>query len=194
MNNRRNLLTIVLPALLAVLALASCSNSESYAERLNTERIACNAYLATKRVVNSIPPDSVFEEGTDAPFYRITNDGNVYMQVINSGDRAKDRAKSGQYIYFRYTRYNVESWYSSGQWITYESNEEDMASQSYYFIYKNYTLPVSSQWGYGIQLPLDLLGAECEVNLLVRSQYGLLNEIAYVQPYLFHIRYFHSQI
>lgn len=190
----RSILTIALPALMAVLALASCSNSESYADRLNTERNACNAFLATQRVVNDIPEDTIFEVGLDAPYYRLTKDGNVYMQVLNTGDRVNDRAKSEQNIYFRYSRYNVESWYSNGQWTMYDGNEEDMSYKAYYFLYKNYTLPVSSQWGYGIQLPMDYLGVECEVNLLVKSQYGLLDEIAYVQPYLIHIRYYHSQI
>ena len=36
--------------------------------------------------------------------------------------------------------------------------------------------------------------AECEVNLIVKSQFGWTSEISYVQPFLYHIRYFHSQI
>ena len=69
-----------------------------------------------------------------------------------------------------------------------------MSEQPTYFLYKDFTQATSSQWGYGIQLPLNFLGAECEVNLIIKSQFGWTSEISYVQPYLYHIRYFHSQI
>ena len=104
----------VVMALAAALATvcASCGDSESYANRLNTERNSCNSYLTTKRVENNIPADTVFETGEDAPFYRINPDGNVYMQVIKCTPRKEDRAMKGQTIYFRYTRYNINQWYS----------------------------------------------------------------------------------
>ena len=123
----------VVMALAAALATvcASCGDSESYANRLNTERNSCNSYLTTKRVENNIPADTVFETGEDAPCY---------------------------------------------------------------FIYSDFTLPMSSQWGYGLQLPLEYVGVDSEINLLVKSQFGLTSEISYVQPYVFHIRYFRSHI
>jgi len=177
-----------------VCVMASCGDSESYSDRLNTERQATNAYLRTQRVVNTIPADTVFEVGEDAPFYRIEPEGNVYMQVLNAGDRVNDRAKTSQTIYFRYTRVNLEEWYSSKSWAATSSNENDMSSEPTYFQYKDFTKATSSQWGYGIQLPLNYLGAECEVNLIIKSQFGWTSEISYVQPFHYHVRYFHSQI
>ncbi len=177
-----------------VLALAACSGGESYSDRLNAQRNACNAYLSNFRVMNEIPADTVFETGADAPYYRIDPDGNVYMQVINAGDRKNDRPKASQTIYFRFTRYNIENWYSTGVMAAYQSNELDMSAEPTYFLYKDFTLPTSSQWGYGIQLPMNYLGAECEVNLIVKSQYGMTQELSYVVPFLWHVRYFHSQI
>ena len=38
------------------------------------------------------------------------------------------------------------------------------------------------------------LGVECEVNLIIKSQFGFTNEISYVLPFFYHVRYFHSQI
>ena len=184
-------------ALLIVCALlsAACSNSESYTDRLNKERQACNAYLATKRVVNAIPADTVFETGSDAPFYRIDPDGNVYMQVIRAGNRVTDRVRQSETIYFRCTRSNLETWLSNGRVISiYDSNEIDMSSDPYYFNYNDYSLPASAQWGYGVQLPLSLLGVECEVNLVIKSQYGVTSEMSNVMPFLWHVRYYHSQI
>jgi hypothetical protein len=178
----------------ALTLLTSCNDDQSYADRLNEERNAVNAYLANHRVVMSIPEDTVFEVGPDAPFYRIDADGNVYMQVLNPGDRVNDKAKTSEPIYFRYARYNLATWYASGAWTQTDGNENTMDAFSCSFNYADYTLPSSSQWGYGLQFPLLFLGVECEVNLIVKSQYGFTSEISYVQPFFFHVRYFHSQI
>ena len=188
------ILRLALVALTSLTILSACNNGESYSDRLNAERNACNAYLAGQRIVNHIPADTIFEAGEDAPFYRIDPEGRVYMQVIRTGDRINDRAKKGQTIYFRFTRSNLETWYSTGVMEVNTTNEKDVSFDPTYFIYKDFTLPVSSQWGYGLQLPLNFLGVECEVNLVIKSQFGLTNEISYVMPFLYHVRYFHSQI
>jgi len=188
------IINTLLMGLLALTVLTSCSDDESYADRLNEERNAVNAYLSTQRVVMSVPEDSVFYVGEDAPFYRLDEDGNVYMQVLKTGDRVNDRVKDGEPIYFRYSRYSLESWYADGTWSIYSGNENAMDATSCYFNYADFTLPISSQWGYGIQYPLIYLGVECEVNLIIKSQYGFTNEISYVMPFLFHVRYFHSMI
>ena len=187
--NKLGLLTIAV-----AMIMVSCRDNESYSDRLNVERNATNAYLKTQRVVNEIPEDTVFEVGKDAPFYRIDPDGNVYMQVLNGGNRATDRAKVSQTIYFRFTRFNLVEWYSTGVMGSAGGNETDMSEGTTSFMSKDFTQTTSSQWGYGIQLPLNFLGAECEVNLIIKSQFGWTSEISYVQPYLYHVRYFHSQI
>ena len=185
----------MLLAAMALMLLTACNDSESYADRLNSERNAVNAYLANHRVVMSIPEDSVFEVGENAPFYRVDVDGNVYMQVLNAGDRVGDLAKEGEPIYFRYSRYSLSTWYAEGQLVALgDANEYTMSASPYSFNFKDYTLPSSSQWGYGLQYPLLFLGVECEVNLIIKSQYGFTSEISYVTPYLFHVRYFHSMI
>lgn len=192
---KTNHLISMVCAMLATLTLASCSEGESYSDRLNAERNSCNAYLSNYRVVNEIPADTVFETGMDAPFYRIDPDGQVYMQVISAGDRLNDPARTGEAIYFRFTRSDLNQWYSTGILDAYQSNEDDMSASPTYFNYKDYTLPSSSAWGYGIQLPLEFIGVEgSEVNLVVKSTYGFTSEISYVMPYLFHVRYFHSRI
>lgn len=184
----------MLVGLFALMMLAACNNDQSYADRLNEERNAVNSYLANHRVVMSIPEDTVFEVGEDAPFYRIDVDGNVYMQVLKAGDRIHDKAKTSEPIYFRYSRYNLATWYADGTWAITSGNEDAMDAASCSFNYGDYTLPSSSQWGYGLQYPLMFLGVECEVNLVVKSQYGFTSEISYVTPFFFHVRYFHSMI
>lgn len=194
MRYTKLLIYVLLAAVIGTLT--ACSKGESYADRLNKERNAVNAFLRRQRVVNEVPEDNKFEMGEDAPFYRIDPDGNVYMQVLHASDLETDSATLSMPIYFRYTRYNILQWYSEGVWRTYSDNATDnMSAYSAYFNFNDYTLPVSSQWGYGIQLPLEFLGVEgTEVRLVVKSQYGFTNEISYVLPFLFHIRYFHSTI
>ena len=180
--------------LMALTLLTACDNDQNYADRLNEERNAVNAYLANHRVCMSVPEDTVFEVGEDAPFYRIDPDGNIYMQVIKPGDRVNDKAQTGAPIYFRYSRYNLSSWYADGVMTLYSGNENTMDEAPCSFNFGDYTLPSSSQWGYGLQYPLIFLGVNCEVNLVIKSQYGFTNEISYVLPFLYHVRYFHSQI
>ncbi len=184
----------ILSGLCTLALFTACNNDVTYAERLNNERNAVNAYLAGHRVVMSVPEDKVFEVGEDAPFYRIDPDGNVYMQVLNAGDRANDSARTSEPIYFRYSRYNLATWYADGVWAITSGNENTMDAASCTFNYADYTLPSSSQWGYGLQYPLMYLGVECEVNLIIKSQYGWTSEIAYVTPFFYHVRYYHSQI
>ena len=184
----------LLLAITLLMMLAACNNDESYADRLNDERNAVNSYLSNQRVVMSVPKDTVFEVGENAPFYRIDADGNIYMQVLKAGDRINDRAKVGEPIYFRFSRYNLATWYADGTWSPTNSNENAMDAAPCSFNYSDYTLPSSSQWGYGLQYPLLFLGVECEVNLVIKSQYGLTNEISYVTPFFYHVRYYHSQI
>lgn len=184
----------VLAFALVALTFTSCNDEVSYSDRLNIERHSVNSYLANNRVVNEIPADSVFETGVHAPFYRIDPDGNVYMQVLNAGDRMNDKAKPDDTMYFRYTRYNLNEWYTYGYLTVYESNETDMSVSPTSFKFQNFSLATSAQWGYGLQLPLTLLGAECEVNLIIKSAYGITGEIASVAPFLYHVRYYHSMI
>ena len=180
--------------MLAIASLSSCSDNKSYAEQLEDERRACNAYLAQFEVINEIPADTVFRTGPDAPFYRIDPDGNVYMQVLKPGDRKNDRAKTSETIYVRYTRYNLTYWYTQDHTWVGNGNADDMSLGACYLKYNDFSLPASSQWGYGLQLPLGLLGVNCEVNLVIKSQFGLAEEISYVTPFMYHVRYFHSQI
>ncbi|MBQ1724856.1 MAG: DUF4827 family protein [Muribaculaceae bacterium] len=193
MNKTKHYL-VLLSVLLTSVLLCGCKDEQSYSDRLNAERNATNAFLRNYRIVNEVPSDTVFEVGENAPFYRISPDGNVYMQVLRAADRHDDRARKSEAIYFRFMRYNLINWYSTGNLTATDGNANDLSQPAHYFNYDDYTLQVSSQWGYGLQMPLKFLGVESEVRIVVKSQYGLVNEISYVQPYMYHVRYFHSMI
>ncbi len=178
----------ILLAAVAVTA-SSCSNSKSYANRLVDENKAINLYLSDFKVENSIPADTIFETGADAPFYRLDDEGNLYMQVIRPGDRKNNRVSDDQLIYFRFTRYNLTYLYKYDEMVG-EGNAIDINYSPTSFRFNNTTLSSTTQYGTGIQEPLKYLGIDCEVNLIVKSQYGFTSEIANVSPYLYNLRYF----
>lgn len=76
LQNILKLLAVVIPA---AITMSSCSHTKSYAELLNDETKYINAYLADQRVIGSVPADSVFLQGENAPYYRMDEDGTVYM-------------------------------------------------------------------------------------------------------------------
>ena len=187
-------LKMLLLSLVAVtIGATSCSNNKSYAEQLADERVAVNLFLAGQRVVNDIPADTIFETGSNAPYYRIDEDGNVYMQVLsNTGLDA--RPKTDDVVYFRYMRYNVITWCVNNGDAAKVGNMDDMKNPSTYFLYDNYTVETSVQYGQGIQMPLQFVGVGSEVNLMIKSQTGLTDEVADVNPYHWHVRYYKSKM
>lgn len=184
--NLRKFLTFAISAAF-LLAFSSCKDSKSYAELLNEETKAVNAFLADQNVILDIPADSIFEYGPDAPFYRIDPDGNVFMQVIEPGD--KEKVKNDAIVFFRFTRYNLNEYALTGSLGSGYGNSEDVSMGSASFRFNNYTLTTSSQWGSGIQMPLNFLGFNSHVRLVIKSQFGLTSEISQVIPFLYDIRY-----
>jgi len=170
-----------------ILGLASCKDSKSYAELLNEETQSINVFLSDQRVFLDIPEDSVFECGPDAPYYRIDPDGNVFMQVLDPGE--PEKVKDDAQVYFRFTRYNLHEYAQTGTLGPGAGNSEDIDLGSASFRFNNLTLSSSSAWGSGLQLPLNFLGYNSRVNLVVKSQFGLTSEISQVIPYLYDIRY-----
>lgn len=193
--------------LLAVGAMSACKDRESYADLLNDENQAVNSYLANFPVIPDVPADSVFTTLADVqelypelsrsealrltPYYRMDNDGYVYMQVVNPGSGPK--ATLDQMIYFRFTRVNLAVYYKYDTWeIT--GNSADLGTNTTGFRFGNTTLPSTTQWGEGLQTPLKYLPVDCEVNMVVKSYLGPVEEVSSVYPFLYSIRYFPSKI
>lgn len=184
--NLRKILTFAICAAF-LWGFSSCKNSKSYAELLNEETKSVNSFLADQNVILDIPADSVFEYGFDAPFYRIDPDGNVFMQVIDPGETEK--VKDDALVFFRFTRYNLNEYALTGELGTGSGNSENIGLGSASFRFNNFTLSTSSQWGNGLQMPLNFLGFNSRVRIVIKSQFGLSSEISQVIPYLYDIRY-----
>ena len=165
-------------ALAMVAVAASCDNSKSYAEYLNEQDMAVNNYLADNTVILDVPEDTVFITGPDAPFYRMDEDGSMYMRVLNPGTKG-NMAQTNDQIYFRYTRYNLLS-YANGKLPDGEGN--NISLSPCWFRYNNYQIESSYTWGYGVQVPLSLLPIDCEVMIVIKSTMGPTSEQATVQP------------
>lgn len=183
-------------SLLAIMGitLASCDEGESYSDLLKEEQKVSNWFLAQHRVCNEIPADSVFEVGPDAPYYRLDDDGYVYMQVLNAGDGEIPAA--GDQVYFTFTRYNIETMYKDKTLdIAGEGNQDDFLASvgNTYFIYQNFSVTSSAQFGSGIQMPVSYLGYNSEVNILLKSYYGFSNENTTCIPFLVNTRYFKAE-
>ncbi|MCH5214095.1 MAG: DUF4827 family protein [Muribaculaceae bacterium] len=181
--------TIALMALVAA-GLVSCEKGESYADLLKKEEKAINWYLSGEAVEVTIPEDGNFEVGEDAPYYRMDSDGNVYMQVLNMGD-PDDKPEKGDRVYFRYSRMNLRNFYEADveQWVG-NSNSLNTAGGATSFILGNLTLSSSYQFGSGIQVPLDYLGYNSRVRLVLRAQAGFYAEQSECLPFVYDVRYF----
>lgn len=192
MNISNRISWLAVAALTAFAAvLTACDDDKSYAELLEEENKAVNLYLADQTIETILPEDNDFITGEDAPYYRLDNDGNVFMQVVKKGDG--EMAQSDQLIYFRFMRYNLIN-YDGVNTMPGEGNSDYVEGGNMSFRYQNFTLESSSAWGMAIQMPLQYLPLNSEVRLVVKSQYGWTSEISSVQPYLYHIRFYKSQI
>lgn len=183
--------TSIIAILLAATTFTSCSDSESYSELLTEESHAVNYFLSDYRVEAEIPADSIFEYGENAPFYRLNEDGTLYMQVVNPGT-SDNKVKDDELIYFRFTRYSLTHFYNYGEMVGTGNADDFLTVGSTSFRFGNTMLSSASSYGMGVQEPLKFLGVDCEVNLVIKSSLGPSNEIAYVTPYLYTLRYFRS--
>lgn len=188
---------VVLIALSTMIMTSSCSKTESYSDLLKKEQKVSNWFLAQHRVCNEIPADSIFEMGENAPYYRMDDDGYVYMQVISAKPiREREIPATGEQVYFTFTRYNIETMFNSNSLdVPGEGNQDDFLTSigNTYFIYNNYSVASSSQFGSGIQLPLSYLGYDSEVNILLKSYYGFSQENTTCIPFLVNTRYFKAE-
>lgn len=158
-------------------------NPSTLEDLKKTEQRAIKKYLSKFDVVDALPEISDIQVGSVAPFYKLTPEGTVYMQVVRKG--TAPAATVGGTIYFRYLRYNLLSYLENGVLPNGEGNMNDLTAAATSFELG------TAQWGAAIQMPMLLgLPVDSEVNLVVASEAGPATETAAVIPYLYNIRYF----
>lgn len=185
--------------IVALLLTMGCSKTQSYSELLRDEEKACNWYLSKYNVSVEMPEDAkdliTFDTldqdgipyGENAPFYKLDDDGYVYMQVVKAD--FSQMVAEGDLVYFRYIRESIKDMYE-GIDSPSTGNGEYLPNGSTSFVYKNNNLTTSTIWGLGIQMPLTYLGYNSEVNLVLKSYYGFTEEQTYCIPYIINLKYF----
>lgn len=192
MRLKRLIITMftALSMLMCSVCMTSCDDQKSYAELLDEENDAVEKFLETQKVVDKIPADSVFLVGPDAPYYKLDEDGYVYMQVLMNGDEGK--VKYNEVVFFRYSRINLLTWADGGDQVP-SGNDNELGS-AYSFNFQNTELGSTTQYGIGIQMPLNYLEIPCKVNLVIKSKAGSNQDLTSVTPYLYTVRYYRSNI
>lgn len=173
--------------------LSACEDNNSYSEYLSEEEKATNWYMAQQEIDLEIPADSIsFEIGPNAPFYKMDEDGYIYMQVLSKGDM-ENRPEKGDMVYFRFMRKNLKEMYN-GATVNWEGNA-DVGSVlgSTSFIFDEMYVTTSSTYGTGIQTPLKFFGYNCEVNIVLRSYYGFSSDQSQCIPYIYNVKYFEAE-
>lgn len=187
--NRINKILGAFALTITAIGTISCSDTKSYAELLTEENQAINGYLLNQKVELSLPANNSFVTGPDAPFYRLDEEGSVYMKVVSGN--FDSMAEADEQVYFRFERRSLLDYNPNTNTFSVEpwGNLNDLSLGSSSFRFGNYTLSSSSQWGSGLQLPLNYIGLGSEVYLIIKSQFGLSSEIANVTPFLYHVVY-----
>lgn len=171
---------------------SGCSKTQSYSELLRDEEHAVNWYLANYNVILDLPEKAedfitYSQIGEDAPFYKLDEEGYVYMQVVRAD--LTDMVDQGDLVYFRFLRESILDLYNDVE-SNPTGNLEYLPNGTTSFIYKNTYLSSTTTWGTGIQMPLQYMGYNSEVNLVLKSYYGFTEEQSNCIPYIMNIKYF----
>lgn len=161
----------------------------TYQDFLVKERKAIDYFLKDFVVATTTPNNiAQFQVGENAPFYYLDDNKNVAMRILSMGDDGL--AENGDLVYFRYFRYNLMTYFTTGSMPSPTGNYDSLDNDAS-FIYNDFLTPSSAQWGKGIQMPL-MKGVPygSRVQLVISSQEGIKDEQAYCIPYLYEITYF----
>ena len=106
----KKLAYLLFTLLLAIVALASCSDSETYADQKKRERSAINSYIAEHNI--KVITESEFKakecltDTSNNEFVYLSNSG-VYMQIIRKGCGEKINKGETVPVLCRYQEYNL---------------------------------------------------------------------------------------
>ena len=96
--------------LLAIVALASCSDSETYADMKKKERSAINRYIANQKI--KVISEDVFNAqnqttNVDKNEWVLFDGTGVYMQIVREGCGKKLESGKTEKILCRFNEYNI---------------------------------------------------------------------------------------
>lgn len=169
-------------------AITITQNTITSEDLRNREKRAIKKYISQFRVIEDIPDIMDIQTGSDAPYYKLDVDGNIYMQVLQKGNGVVP--EYGDRIYFCFERYNLIFFLENGYLGDPSGNISEISPSATSFILNDeYSL-----YGSAIQIPMLMgLPLGSEANLVVGSYLGVSNEIANIIPFLYRIVYLRDE-
>jgi hypothetical protein len=189
-------------AALSGIALQSCSDSETYAEQLEKERVAINKYIGTNLIKVITEEDFKRDTLTDVALNEyVALSNGVYMQIVDRGSElAKDTIKANTTVLIRFMEYDVMALdttisnidyslpdgfrydeYGTTAYATFLIDEAGIGST----MYAAYS---STQVPNGWLLPLKYIRSKAHIRLIVPSKMGHSIANQYVNPFYYDIR------
>lgn len=105
-----NTIRSIIVALLAIVAIASCSNSETYADQKKKERSAINRYIADQKI-NVISEATFYAQDSTTDVsknqYVLFDNTGVYMQIERKGCGEKLKNGETATVLCRFNEYNI---------------------------------------------------------------------------------------
>ena len=175
-------ITFLLVVMAAVLAFSSCNKSETYADQLERENNAINAFIV-KKGINVISEGQFASQGnttdvTKNQYVHFSNTG-VYMQIVEKGTGEPVRKGETATVLCRFTEWNLirDTLQLSNQFLVFGPKVDDA--------YKSTSVP----GGWLVPMPYVRLGRLssatsklAHVKLIVPSQQGQINASQAVYP------------
>lgn len=171
-----NILLIVCAALMTL----SCSKTKSYTDMLKAEEKAIDRLMDREgiEVLKRYPENGVFKENQ---FVKLDN--GVYMNVIDSGNGQRAVLNKTKILYRCIASYPMDSTYMTrsswyGIYSTNGGKSENYGPNSngtrpYEFTYGDYASPNNYYVGEGLQSPLEYVGDQAKVKLIVPFKVGV---------------------
>lgn len=155
------------------LVIVSCGSDNEPATIVDQHNQIFNSFMSEQNVINQIP--AILITGTEAPFYLIDAQRQIYMKVISDNGV---KLGEGQECYFRHSTYRLVQSENGVKPVLSSTNENEMGEQPGELSYTTYSdIPTL--------LPLRYAGNGSEIYLAIRQISDKSDT-----PLLMHIRYF----
>lgn len=200
--------------LLAIVALASCSDSETYADMKKKERSAINRYIANQKI--KVISEDVFNAqnqttNVDKNEWVLFDGTGVYMQIVREGCGKKLESGKTEKVLCRFNEYNIlesdsslqcSNIYSQYTWLVEKmtvkntsgtfSGTFDKKSSLMYSTYSSAAVP--SGWLVPLTyiklgIPASATDEIAKVKLIVPHSMGQSNASQNVYPCMYEITY-----
>ncbi len=150
-------------------------------DMIQREQKAMSKYIKRFEVIDHLPPLTDIQPSSVSPFYKLDEEGTVYMQVVKLGEGPA--VSAGETISFRYLKFDLLCFYDDNKLPAGSGNLN--SGEPYEMTFGNtYT------YGTGLQLPLKYgLPLGSEVNLVVSSSAGPSFDASAHIPYLYNLKY-----